>query len=192
MICSAQPAIQTSAGDCAAGIAILHTLSMRRASLFLPLAVAACSAPSGPVPSLAPRPAEAIDPRVPIPAAAPSGTVDPVLEARLAQLIGEVRDGNQAFAAAAAEAERLVATAGDPASESWVAAQQALSALVAVRGQTARALGDIDAIAAERLIADGWIAPANFAAIEAASNEAGAIAQRQAELIDSLHKRLGG
>ena len=175
-----------------AGIATLHTRSMRRAFLLLPLAVAACSAPSGPVPSLAPRPAEAIDPRVPIPAAPPTGTVDPALQARLAQLVGQARDGNQAFAAAAAEAERLVAAAGTPASESWVAAQQTLSALVAVRGQTARALGDIDAIAAERLVAEGGIAPANFAAIEAASNEAAAIAQRQAELIDSLQKRLGG
>ena len=129
---------------------------------------------------------------MPIPVAAPSGTVDPALEARLVRLIGEVHDGNRAFAAAASEAERLVAAAGDPASESWVTAQQALSALVAVRGQTARALGDIDAIAAERLIADGWIAPANFAAIETASSEAGAVAQRQAELIDSLQARLGG
>lgn len=165
---------------------------MRRAFLFLPLAIAACSTPSGPTPSLAPRAAEAIDPRVPIPAAPPPGPVDPALQDQLAHLLAEVRGGNETFAAVAGETERLVAAAGDPSSESWIAAQQSLSALVAARGRTTRALSDIDAIAAERLQTAGGIAPANLAAIEAAAREAGAIDQRQAALVDSLQARLGG
>lgn len=165
---------------------------MRTALLFLLPAMTACSATPGPTPSLAPRAAEAIDPRVPIVSAPPVGAVDPALRARLADLLNEVRVGNQAFAAANDEAERLVSAAGNPASESWIAAQQALSALVATRGRTTRALSDIDAIAAQRLTSAGGIAPANFAAIEAAAAEAGAIDQRQAVSINSLQARLGG
>jgi len=107
-------------------------------------------------------------------------------------LLSNVRAGQQAFAAAADKAERLVAAAGSPDSESWIAAQQALSALVEARGPTARALSDIDAIAGERLEKTGWIAPANQAAIEAAASEAGAIDQRQAALVDALQAQLGG
>jgi len=165
---------------------------MRRAFLLLPLAMTACSAPSGPVPSLAPRPAEAIDPRVPIPSAPSPGTVDPALERRLAELLDLARVGDQAFLAAANEAERLVAAAGSTDSESWIAAQQAVSALVGARGPTTRALSDIDAIAAQRLETSGWINPASQAAIEAAASQAAAIDQRQAALIDSLQARLGG
>jgi hypothetical protein len=188
----AQPAIQVRSDDCAGAAATLDIRSMRRSFFILLLALAGCTAPSGPVPSLAARPAEAIDPRVPIPIAAPSGVVDAALKARLTELLGEARAGNQTFMAAATDAERLVAAAGTPSSESWIAAQQSLSALVAARGQTARALSDIDAIAAQRLETAGGIAPANFAAIEAAANEVGAMSQHQAEVIDALQKRLGG
>ena len=165
---------------------------MLRALLIPMLAVAACSTPSGPTPSLAPRAAEAIDPRVPIPVQPATGIVDPVLQARLAQLLDEVRASDQAFVAAAGVAERLTAAAGSTDSESWIAAQQALSGLVEARGPTARALSDIDAIAAQQLASAGWIEPANFAAIETAASKAGAIDRRQAALIDSLQARLGG
>jgi hypothetical protein len=40
--------------------------------------------------------------------------------------------------------------------------------------------------------ASGGIAPANFAAIEAAANEVGAMSQHQAEVIDAMQARLGG
>ena len=153
--------------------------------------MAACSAPTGPVPSLAPRAAEAIDPRVPITSATPSGTVDPALERRLTELLGQVHAGDRAFIAAAGEAERLVAAAGSTDSESWIAAQQAVSALVGARGPTTRAISDIDAIAAQRLETSGWISPASQAAIEAAASEATAIDRRQAALLESLQARLG-
>jgi hypothetical protein len=164
---------------------------MRHAFLLLPLAMTACSATPGPTPSLAPRAAEAIDPRVPIPAAPPAGPVDPALQGQLARLLDEVRSGDRDFVASASEAERLVAAAGGPASESWIAAQQTLSGLVAARGRTARALSDIDAIAAQRLMTAGGIAPADLAAIEAAATEAGTIDRRQAALVESLQARLG-
>jgi hypothetical protein len=164
---------------------------MRRAFLLFPLAMAACSTPSSQVPSLSPRAGEAIDPRVPIPSAPSQGTVDSAIKRQLAELLDQVRAGDQAFLAAASEAERLVAAAGGTDSESWIAAQQAVSALVGARGPTTRALSDIDAIAAQRLETSGWISPANQAAIAAAASQATAFDQRQAALIETLQARLG-
>jgi hypothetical protein len=107
-------------------------------------------------------------------------------------LVGLARQGESAFATAAGEAQRLAAAAGPPRSESWVVAQQALSAAVAARGPTTRALGDIDGIAAATVARQSGIAPADLAAIEAAAAEVGEIDRRQARAIDALQSRLGG
>lgn len=155
------------------------------------LAIAGCAAPPGPTPSLAPRSAEAIDPRLPVVTDIVQRPADRALAARLAELISLARQGDNAFAAAAGEAQRLAASAGAPQSESWVVAQQAVSTAVAARGPTTRALADIDALAAAALVRQGGIAPANLAAIEAAAAEVGAIDRRQARTIDSLQARLG-
>ncbi|MEO8175940.1 MAG: hypothetical protein ABI626_04695 [Sphingomicrobium sp.] len=156
-------------------------------------ALAGCaSAPSGAARALAPRPAEAIDPRAPVISATTPQPADPALAARLAELTGRAHQAETAFAAAAAQAERLTAAAGPPQSESWVVAQQALSAVVAAREPAARALGDIDALAQTQLTEHGGIAPADLAAIEAAAADVGALDRRQAERIDALQARLGG
>ena len=154
------------------------------------VALASCTTAQGPVPSLAPRTAEAIDPRVPVAGSGVQGPVDQTLAARLAELVALARQGDSAFAAAAGEAQRLAAAAGAPQSESWVVAQQAVSAAVAARGPTARALGDIDALAAATLARQGGIALADLAAIEAAAAEVGAIDSRQSQSIDALQARL--
>ena len=117
--------------------------------------------------------------------------VDPALGARLAELIRAARTGDSAFAASVAEAQRLAAAAGAKQSEGWIVAQQALSAAVAARAPTARALGDIDAIAAMSLASLGGLAPADLAAIEAAAEEVSAIDRRQARLVDALQAQLG-
>ena len=166
--------------------------SIRSCALTLTLIAAGCTTPSGPAPSLAPRAAEAIDPRVPVVATIDQRPVDRALAAQLASLIGLAHGGEGAFAAAAGEAQRLAAAAGPPQSESWVVAQEALSAAVAARSPTTRALGDIDGIAANSLAKQGGLAPADLAAIEAAAAEVGAIDRRQAQAIDELQKRLGG
>ena len=154
-------------------------------------AIAACSAPGGPPPSLLPRAAEAIDPRVPIVRPMNDRPVDPALAGRLAELVNQARNGDQAFRSAAVEAGRLAASAGAPQSESWIAAQEALSAAVAARGPTAHALGDIDALGAERLQAQGGLAPNDLAAIERAGAEVGAIDQHQADAVAAIQRRLG-
>jgi len=157
----------------------------------LVLTAAGCSAPKVPAPSLAPRAAEAIDPRLqPPPDLTPARPVAPALAEQLTSLVAQALNGNAAFEAAAARAEGLVAAAGAAQSESWIAAQQALSQAVAARGPTARALGDADALAAEAIAAKGGIAPADFAAIRSAADTIANIDRRQAARIDALRTRL--
>src|SRR5687768_8474807 len=165
---------------------------MRLFPLLVPALLSACSTPQSAGPSLAPRAAEAIDPRVPIPGEVVAGPADPALAARISELLAEVRSGDAAFQAAAQGAEALAAAAGPPQSESWIVAQEALSGLVAARGPVTKAIADLDALAAGRIAAIGGILPGDLAAIEAATSEAGAIGQRQAELIDRLQARLAG
>ena len=157
----------------------------------LPALLGACSAPSGPYPSLAPRAAEAIDPRVPIPSEVRIGPADANLSAHLAALIDQAQAGDSQFQAAAANAERLAQAAGPPQGESWVAAQQALSAAQAARGPTTRALGDIDGLAAAALEQRGGIPAGNLAAIQAAAERVAEIDRRQSARIEAIEARLG-
>ena len=154
------------------------------------LALAGCTAATGPGPSLAPRSAETIDPRVPVVSTVVARPVDPALAVRLGDLVRSARQGDGAFAVAAGEARRLAASAGAAQSQSWIVAQQAVSAAVAAREPTTRALGDIDALAAAALARQNGIAPADLRAIEAAAAEVGAIDQRQAQVIEALEARL--
>lgn len=162
--------------------------------ILLPLAVillgSACAAPRG-FPSLAPRAAEAIDPRVPILADPSPGSVDPAMRAALAEAVARARAGRSQFDALAQRATALAAAAGPRQSESWVVAQQALSALGAQHGVTTAALADIDALAAERIDKERWLVPATRAAIEAAAAEVGAINNAQRATIQRLGARLG-
>lgn len=152
---------------------------------------AACTAPQpGPEPSLAPRAAEAIDPRLPVPNDAQPTSVDPSLASQLDALVGQARSGVAAFDARRADAERLAASAGPIASESWVAAEQALSLLVEQYGVTTRAAADIDALGSSRIQGQRWIRPADQQAIAAAAAEVAAISGRQSEAISRLKDQL--
>jgi hypothetical protein len=113
------------------------------------------------------------------------------LAARLAELVAQARSGNAVFDPLADQAEQLAAAAGAPQTETWIAAQQALSAAVEARGATVQALGDIDAIGANMLQTQQGLAPADLAAIQTAAAEAGAIDQRQAGRISAIQRRLG-
>jgi hypothetical protein len=152
---------------------------------------AGCAAPAGNPPSLAPRAAEAIDPRVPIPNEVIIGPADATLSAHLTALVDQAQAGDSAFAVAAAEAERLALAAGTSQSESWVVAQQALSVAQSARAPTTRALGDIDEIAATALEQQGGLPPGNLAAIKAAASTVSAIDNRQSARIEAIENRLG-
>jgi hypothetical protein len=155
------------------------------------LLAGACSAPyAGPETSLAPRPAEAIDPRIPIPDKVPSGPVDAALARKLDEIVGMARAGTPQFDARLANAERQAAAAGPTASESWVVAQHALSELIEQFGVTTRAAAEIDALASSRLEGQHWIRPADQQAITAAAAEVAAIIEPQAAAIERLQVQL--
>ena len=158
--------------------------------LFAVLLAAGCSTTPSPEPSLAPRAAEAIDPRLPIPDEIPAGRLDPALAGRLSALVAEVRSSLPAFEAREGEAARLAAAAGPAASESWIAAELALSRLVEQYGVTTRAAANIDALAAERLQSQRWIVPTDREAIAAAAAEVAEISSRQAATIDRIKGQL--
>ena len=164
---------------------------MRKPLLLAMLLVGACSAPGGPYPSLQPRAAEAVDPRVPVERPINDRPVAPSVASRLAELLSEAQAGDAAFDPVAAQAERLASAAGAPQTESWIAAQVALSAAIAARKPTATAMGDIDALGATALKTQGGIAPNDLAAIQRAAAEVASIDQRQADRISAIQRRLG-
>ena len=169
----------------------LTAATMRSPLLIVLLTLSACAAPGGPYPSLRPRAAEAIDPRVPVTRPMNERPVSASLANRLAALVGQAQSGETAFEGPASEAERLASSAGPPQSESWISAQEALTAAIAARKATASALGDIDELGATALQMQGGLAPKDLAAIKAAAATVGAIDSRQSERIDAIQKRLG-
>jgi hypothetical protein len=164
-----------------------------RLSLFLTvLLLAACSSPGrGPYPSLQPRAAEAIDPRIQPVRPINDRPVSATLAAQLAALVDQARSGEAAFEPAVASAERLAASAGATHSEGWIAAQQALSAAIAARTPTASAQADIDALGARMLQTQGGIAPNDLKAINSAAGQVSSIARGQTDRIAAIQRRLG-
>ena len=161
----------------------------------LPVAVVAlstaCARPDiGPEPSLAPRAAEAIDPRVAIPSEVPISSVDAALASKLASLVGQAHAAGPRFNTLRQEADRLSIAAGPPTSESWIAAQQSLSRLIEQQGVTTRMAAEIDEIAATQLKNQRWIAPADREAIAAAAAEVTAINDAQSNGIAQIREQL--
>ena len=117
--------------------------------------------------------------------------VGAALAARLAELVALAKGGEAAFAPLAARARELANAAGPPRSESWIAAQEAISAAIAAREPTARPIGDIDALGGTALQTQGGLSPADLTAIRQAGDEVAAIDSRQAETIQSIQQQLG-
>ena len=163
---------------------------MRPAFLAMLLALFGCATSAVDSPSLAPRPAEAIDPRLPVEEPAPPANANPQLAGQLNALIAQAIAGDEAFRSAADKAERLAAAAGPPQSESWIVAQQALAAAIAAREPVTSALGDIDALGAERINRLGGIAAADLAAINAAAARVAEIDEREASVIARIQAML--
>lgn len=167
------------------------TMNKAGALLLAMTILSACSSAGGPYPSLQPRAAEAIDPRLQPVRPINDRPVAPTLAAQLASLVVQARGGEAVFEPAMADAERMAAAAGAPQSESWIAAQEALSAAVAARKPTALAQADIDSLGATALQKQGGIAPNDLKAIQDAAGEVAAIARGQTDRIDAVRKRLG-
>jgi len=164
---------------------------MRLAFVLTLSLLTACSSAGGPYPSLQPRAAEAIDPRLQPVRPMNDRPVTPALASQLAALVEQARGGDAAFEAAATQAERLATSAGVPQSEGWIAAQEALSAAIAARTATATAQSDIDALGASALEKQGGIAPNDLKAIDNASAEVASISRGQIERIAAIQRSLG-
>jgi len=162
---------------------------MRALSPALAILLWGCAAATS-APSLAPRPAEAIDPRVPVPEPVLPTAPTPALVQKLDSLVAQAIAGDQAFAPLAERARQLADSAGAKESESWVVAQQALSAAVGARLPVTAAVGDIDALGAQRIQTFGGIGAADLKAIDAASARVSEIDSREAAAITAIQAKL--
>lgn len=165
-----------------------HLISL--AALLVIGQLGACSTSKLDPPSLAPRAAEKIDPRIPVQHPIVKRGANLTLASKLAALLNEAEDGDRAYHAALGPAERAVSAAGKARGESWVTAQQELSALQSSRAPTTRAAAAIDALAGDAVNADSGIDADELDAIQRASEKADAMAARQAREIAALAARL--
>ncbi|MBY8821812.1 hypothetical protein [Sphingomonas colocasiae] len=165
--------------------------------LFIPLlavpALAACTAPTGDFPSLAPRPVEQRSDAEPAPPAIAPAPADPALAAQLAKILADARKGESDFAAALPAAERAVSAARGtgPSSDAWITAQSQLSALDSARAPTAGAMTEIDSLyvsLADRASQDAKLGGVADAA--AVQSEVETMYNRQVERLAALRNGL--
>ena len=124
---------------------------MKAALPLIALSLSACAG-KGAFPSLNPRPIEAQaagflqEPDQQVAALLPS---DPKTSARIEGIARPALDGDAAFDAAAADAERMVSRAGPSGSDSWVLAQMRVSALERSRYAVKSGLAELDIVRRE-------------------------------------------
>jgi hypothetical protein len=160
---------------------------MRHPLLLAPLLLIGCADSAGVGPSLARRPIESRDLSEPARQAEAPAAADAELLGQIEGLLNRARTGEREFAALLPRTEAAAAAAGVQGSESWIAAQQLLSALEAARGATTASLGRLDALLAERVLARN---DAGLAELQAAQQEVAALAERQQAQLDRLQTRI--
>ena len=158
----------------------------------LPLAAAlltAGCAATGPFPSLAVREAERLyasgDPLQ----SAPEAPDRAGLAGRIAGFLSAASQGDAAFERALAAARPLAARAGASGSESWVAAQEALSRLEAARATTSKAVGALDEFGAAEA-KQGPLSKGDYDRLTAALARGAALAAKQQQAVDALRRGL--
>lgn len=161
---------------------------MKRLFLLVPLLLAGCAS-EGVGPSLARRPIEDRDLSEPVRQVAPPAPADAALKAQIDGLVTRAQTGQRAFAALLPKVETAAASAGTEGSESWVAAQQLLSALESERAPSTSALSELDTLIAMRL-KDGN--DAGQTELQAADRQIEALVQAQQSDIDRLRARIPG
>lgn len=163
---------------------------LRLLPLALLVTLAGCASQRVSLEGLRPRAAEAIDPRVPLPTAPVAGPADARLASRIAELEQRAQAGAAAFDALVPSAQAAASAAGAQGSESWIEAQERLSALVGARAPVSLALADLDAIGGATVEARGDVAVADREMLGAASRRVAAIDTAQQETIAALRVRL--
>jgi hypothetical protein len=153
------------------------------------LAVSACTAPANP-PSLLPRAIETRSDRAPSESSPiMSSPISPALASKLAALVTEARLGDADFASAdRSSATALAAGRNAPTgSESWIAAEIAISALQVARQRSAGALADVDTLAVNQgELASRDATTSGLLEIQSAQAEIEAIVARQTARLNSL------
>ena len=139
----------------------------------------------GPWPSLAPRPDEGLTIEEPV-REAPQIADDSALRVRINNLVAEARAGNAAFERDYGDAARTSASAGAEGSDSWMAAQQALSRLEAARGRTSDAAAELHQLAVAR--AGQPTSPGDQAALEAAIDQADSVVAAQQARLNRIRR----
>jgi hypothetical protein len=139
----------------------------------------------GPFPSLAPRPDERLAIEEPV-REPPVVADDPALPVRIAALLGEARQGDRAFDADYGAAARSAERAGPTGSDSWIAAQQALSRVEAARGRTTDAAAELHQLALAR--AGQAVSAADRQALDDAVAEVDRLVADQQARIDRLSR----
>lgn len=163
---------------------------MRRFALAPALLLLAGCASVTDAPSLAPRPAELIDPRLPVVDGSLALPADPALAAALRRVAAPAFAQARTVDAAIARAQSLAASAGPSGNESWIAAQQALSGAIAAQEPVTRALGDFDAAVAERVRSGSRLVPQDLAAVRGIAEELAAVDRRHRAAIAEVQRRL--
>jgi hypothetical protein len=166
-------------------VRITHILLLSAATLSL----AACSHEIS-APSLMPRAVEKQPIDMPVTQAIEADTpVDPALQTKIAAQVAAAQAGDKAFTAQQAETEKAVARASGAAqgSDSWVEAQESVTALAATHAAVRDAAAAIDALRDDPANA----APGNRTAIDAAAAEVTALDNKEVDAVAALNKRLG-
>jgi hypothetical protein len=115
----------------------------------LPVFLLGACVSQGPFPSLAPREGEQLAIEEPV-REAPTVANDSALRTRIEAVLGEAREGARRFDADFAPAERAAGRAGAEGSDSWIAAQEAISRLEAARARTGNAAAELDQLSLTR------------------------------------------
>lgn len=164
--------------------------SLPTSALLGVLTLAAC-ADRGDYPSLRPRPFEVAGGVAPLPPAPPAPPARPEVVARVAALVGRAEEGQRAFVRELAATRPAVARAGAADSETWIRAQQQVSALDASREATVSAMAELDALTLSGVDAAGMTLGENdLAAIREGSERIAALLEAQHAAIASLSATL--
>jgi hypothetical protein len=152
--------------------------------LFLAILLGACVS-EGPFPSLAPREGEELTIEEPV-RETPTIADDGALRTRIAALLGEAQEGGRRFDADFGQAERAAARGGAEGSDSWIAAQEAISRLEAARARTGNAAAELDQLNLTR--ANLPTSAADQETLDAAIAEVARIDSNQQARIDRLRR----
>jgi hypothetical protein len=159
---------------------------MRRLLILTPLVLSAC-ADAGIGPSLAKRPIESRSMAEPVSTPAQAQLADADLQSQIDGLIDRANVGQRAFAGLLPRARAAALAAGPEGSESWIVAQQLLTALEAARAASPDALARLDAMLATRALAGD---EAGLSELQAAQQLVATTTDGQNRALEELRARI--